>query len=324
MLNRTTVNMEVPRELVEQMQEFMAQLHVSQPMGVTHHENIDQDGTIPWVEEVTAVMNHRVRNDQWEFRLRFASGNEWIPDDRCNCPDLIGMYLTSKKIKTIHLFCRVSTKEQTSCESTSLPIQESRLREAAELLNSDARLVVHKINGSAYQRIPPQLMEVGDLTYRGDTIMVWRVDRLSRNIVDYLSWLEGLNDRGVNIMAHQEKLSYNKNKLEFIQLIINAQKESEILASRIKSSYEHRRERGDEAVGSLPWGKQYHRILSTDGRQTVRKVVVDNPKEIMITRKIKSSRAAYGSLADKLNRDGNFKRGHRWSAMMVKRIKEVE
>jgi DNA invertase Pin-like site-specific DNA recombinase len=89
------------------------------------------------------------------------------------------------------LFCRVSTKEQTSCESTSLPLQEARLREAAELLNSDARLVIHKISGSAYQRIPPQLVEVGEMTSSGDTIMVWRVDRLSRNIVDYLSWLEG-------------------------------------------------------------------------------------------------------------------------------------
>ena len=319
-----TVNMEVPEELADQIQQFMAQLQVGQPMDVTGNEDVDEDGTIPWVEEVTEVMNHRVRRGKWEFRLRFPSGIEWIPEDRCACPDLIAAYLARKNIKTIHLFSRVSTKEQTSCESTSLPLQEARLREAAELLNSDARLVVHKISGSAYQRIPPPLVEVGEMTSSGDTIMVWRVDRLSRNIVDYLSWLEDLNDRGVNIVAHQEKLSYRANKLDFIQGIVNAQKEAEILGSRIKNSYDHRRERGDEAVGRLPWGKKYHRILNGDGTQTLRKVVVDDPQEIMITRRIKSSRATPGSLADKLNREGKFKRGRRWSAIMVKRIKEMD
>ncbi len=322
MPRRTTVNMEVPEELSDQIHQFMAQLQVSEPMEVT--ENEDEDGTIPWVEEVTDVMNHRIRQGKWEFRLRFPSGIEWIPEDRCACPDLITAYLARKNIKTIHLVCRVSTKEQTSCESTSLPLQEARLREAAEVLDSNSRLVVHKISDSAYQRIPPKLVEVGEMTSSGDTIMVWRVDRLSRNIVDYLSWLEGLNNRGVNIVAHQEKLSYRMNKLDFIQGIVNAQKEAEILGSRIKNSYDHRRERGDEAVGRLPWGKKYHRILNGDGTQTLRKVVVDDPQEIMITRRIKSSRAAPGSLADKLNMEGKFKRGRKWSAMMIKRIKEMD
>ena len=319
-----TVNMEVPQELADQMQQFMAQLQIGQPMEVTGTKDVDENGTIPWVEEVTEVMNHRVRQGKWEFRLRFPSGIEWIPEDRCACPELISSYLARKNIKTIHLFCRVSTKEQTSCEATSLPLQEARLREAAKLLNSDSRMVVHQISGSAYQNIPPQLLQVGEMTSRGDTIMVWRVDRLSRNIVNYLGWLEGLNDRGVNILAHQEKLSYRANKLDFIQGIVNAQKEAEILGSRIKNSYEHRRERGDEAVGRLPWGKKYHRILNGDGTRTVRKVVVDDPQEIMLTRRIKSSRALPGSLADSLNREGKFKRGRRWSAIMVKRIREQD
>lgn len=319
----TTINMKVPEELADQIQNYMEQLQVAQPMDVINND-VDDDGTIPWVEEVLAVVNHRIKNNKWEFRLKFASGIEWIPQDRCACSDLINTYLVKKNIKTTHLFCRVSTKEQTSCESTSLPLQESRLQESAENLNSDNRIVVHKISGSAYQNVPSKLIEVGETVSRGDTIMVWRIDRLSRNIVEYLSWLEDLNNRGVNIVAHQEKLNYRSNKLEFIEHIVNAQKEAELLGSRIKNSYEYRRERGDEAVGRLPWGKKYHRILSSDGSQTLRKVVVDNPEEIMITRKIKSSRANYGSLADKLNREGKFKRNKRWTAMMIKRIKEMK
>lgn len=277
------VNMEVPEELADQIQRYMTQLQVT---GNVPEPEVTEDGTIPWVEEVQRVLNHRIKQEKWEFQLKFASGTEWVPQEKCDCPDLIQAYLGRKKIKTTHLFCRVSTKEQTSCESTSLPLQEAKLREAAGSGTTN-RIVVHKISGSAYQRIPPQLRDVGDGALGGDTIMVWRVDRLSRNIVDYLAWLEDLNKRGVNIVAHQEDLSYSHNKLDFIQGIVNAQREAEILGSRIRSSYDHRRDRGDEAVGRLPWGKKYQRILSVDGTSTVRKVVVDNTEEIALTMRIK-------------------------------------
>ena len=181
---KKTINMQVPEELADQIQNYMQQLQVAHPMDVIH-QDVDEDGTIPWVEEVLAVLNHRIKNNKWEFRLKFSSGIEWIPQDRCACSDLINAYLVKKNIKTTHLFCRVSTKEQTSCESTSLPLQESKLQEAAENLNSDNRIVVHKISGSAYQNIPSKLIEVGETVSQGDTIMVWRIDRLSRNIVEY-------------------------------------------------------------------------------------------------------------------------------------------
>lgn len=313
------VNMEVPEELADQIQRYMLQLQVTSSS--TSTDEVADDGTIPWVEQVQSVRNHRIKQGNWEFQLKFASGVEWIPQDKCDCPDMISAYLKRKNIKTTHLFCRVSTKEQTSCASTSLPLQESKLREA--VTDTTNRIVVHKISGSAYQRIPPQLMAVGEEVMEGDTIMVWRVDRLSRNIVNYLSWLEDLNTRGVNIVAFQEDLSYSHNKLDFIHGIVNAQKEAEILGSRIRGSYEHRRDRGDEAVGRLPWGKKYHRILSEDGLSTVRKLVVDNTEEIALTMRIRLSRARLGSLSDKLNREGKFKRGRRWSPLMIKRIKEI-
>ena len=317
-----TVNMEVPEELADQLQTYIQQLQVTTVTATRSPQvEVADDGTIPWVEEVQRVLNHRVKSDGWEFHLQFASGKEWIPQDRCNCTDIISTYLAKKNIKTTHLFCRVSTKEQTSCASTSLPMQESKLKEAVS--DTTNRIVVHKISGSAYKRIPPQLMEVGENALEGDTILVWRVDRLSRNIVEYLSWMEDLNERGINVVAHQEKLSYRNQKLEFIQLIVDAQKEAEILGSRIKGSYEHRRDRGDEVVGNLPWGKKYHRILSDDGTNTLRKIVVDNKEELALTKKIKSSRAHWPSLADKLNRDGIFKRGRRWSPGMIRKIKET-
>ena len=178
------VNMEVPEKLADQIQRYMTQLQVT---GNVPEPEVAEDGTIPWVEEVQRVLKHRIKQNKWEFQLKFASGTEWVPQEKCDCPALIKAYLGRKKINTTHLFCRVSTKEQTSCESTSLPLQEAKLREA---VGSGAnRIVVYKISSSAYKRIPPQLPEVGDGALRGDTIMVWRVDRLSRNIVDYLVWL---------------------------------------------------------------------------------------------------------------------------------------
>ena len=46
MPRRNTVNMEVPEELADQIQQFMAQLQVGQPMDMTGNEDVDEDGTI--------------------------------------------------------------------------------------------------------------------------------------------------------------------------------------------------------------------------------------------------------------------------------------
>ena len=165
------------------------------------------------------------------------------------------------------------------------------------------------------------LKYVGNCANKGDSMWVWRVDRLSRNIVTYLEWLENLHKKGVEINAYSEKLNYGSNKLDFIQKIVDAQKESHAIGQRVRLSYKRKRERGDEAIGGLPYGKKYQRIMNVDNTKILRKVVRINTEENKIIQFIRSNRMNDHKMVDHLNKKGITKRGRKWTVGMVKRMR---
>ena len=133
--------------------------------------------------------------------------------------------------------------------------------------------------------------------------------------------MEDLNDRNVILYSHHENISYSKNKLEFLQAVLDAQKEAALLGERIKMSYRMKKERGDEKVGSLPYGKKYHRILRPDGG-TLKKTVIDNPEEMVIIDRIMACDYRFSAdVADELNSEGIKKRGRPWTRMSVVRLR---
>ena len=285
----------VPDHLLDQVMSFMSQLDVQE------------------TDDIVMTSN--------EPKL----GVDWVNENNCNCENKIAEYLEGKGVRTHYILCRVSTKEQARENSTSLQGQEQELRAAiADIVptqHSPLRIRVSNIRGSAYKSIPAIMKRIGKAARAGDSIWVWRVDRLSRNIVQYLSWLEDLNNRGVEIYAKSEKLHYRANKIAFIQAILDAQKESAAIGERVKLAYKRKRARGDERVGSLPYGKRYRNILAANGKKIIRKVVENNPAEISILNTIKQAKNKElpNITANKLNRSRKFKKGKRWTASMVKR-----
>lgn len=282
----------------------------------------------PQEAEVDAVTNHRVtRTGVWSFRIRWRGygpeHDEWVKDEDCNCEGKIAEYMAQVGLNTIYCFCRVSSKNQSGVGHVSLPAQARRLvREArARYGNTGVRIKVFKITGSAYARMPPKLVQIGEAANANDVIMVYRADRLSRNIILYLSWMEELSERGVRVFATDDNLWYHrgldqKDKLDFIQAVVNAHKESAVLSRRILASVEERKARGDEAIGGLPYGQMYHR--APDGHL----VVVNNQYEQAVIARIRREQNADGQMAAQLNREGNRKRGRKWNAGMVKRLRQ--
>ena len=314
------VTIQVPQELLGDLQAYLAQLQVmSAPAPAPALAPVELESM---VAQVRQVINHRINADGvWSFNIMFTDkSTEWVVDDKCDCELKIGEYMASRKLRTAHLFCRVSTKDQASSTSTSLATQETELRSA--VVGGEQRIRVHKLSESAYKRMPHKLSDLGTTAVGGDSIYVWRVDRLSRNICTTLSWVEDLDARGVHLVAHSEGLTYRDNKLAFIQSILDAQKEAALLGQRVKMSYKHKRDRGDEAVGGLPWGKKYHRIMSNNGLNTKCKVVVDNPAELILKTRIKCSNECPTLLAHTLNMEGLTKRGRKWSVSMIKTIRK--
>lgn len=273
--------------------------------------------------EITGIYNHRITSDgKWQFQVGWKGFNtrDWVDDEDCNCENSISLYLRDKGISTAYLFCRVSTPGQASSVSISLDAQEAELRAAVADMKEYNRVRVYSISQSAYRDIPRVLQRIGEACLPQDAIFFWRVDRLSRNIVKYLSWLEDLNNRNVMLYSHQEKLSYSDKKLSFLQAVLDAQKDSALIGERIKLAYRRKRVRGDERIGRLPYGKKYHRVLDEYGN-TSRMIVVNNPDEQAIIDRIKSSSKNASLLAKEFNNIGIHNKNKKWTSGMIRRIR---
>jgi len=291
------------------------------------HDNESSTDSVNTKEdfEVEMVCDHRINKDGiWQFQVYFKgypNSSYWIDDSDCNCEKPIKSYFETLKgqIKTIYCLCRVSTKNQTGPLHVSLEAQERRLVLTAREKFGNSHLVrikILKINASAYYGIPSVLQSIGDCASCGDAILTYRVDRLSRNIVKYLSFLEELNERGVLLFAQDENIWYKENKLDFIQGILDAHKESFIIGKRVKLALENRKLRGDEVFGKLPYGYKSQR---DDKSKKVFKV--ENSDEQNVILRIKNELAkdySYKDIANQLNIDGIKKRGRKWTAEMVK------
>lgn len=231
--------------------------------------------------EVLRVRDHAFANGKYRFLIEFKGypdRQDWsfVDDDECFCESAIQDYFRSRgmRINTVHCFARVSTKGQSGPMHVSLETQERRIKETARAKwGANIRIKMHKISCSAYKGIPTQLEQITENMVAGDILAVYRIDRLSRNIVKFLSYLEDLDQKGIRIFSCEEGIWYNNNRLDFIQGIVNANRESEMLGRRVRESVKFRRERGDY-IGTAPFG--YKKIRD---EATGRVLLVSNIEE---------------------------------------------
>ncbi len=318
-VNNNCVNISVPMDMLEKVTNYMNVLNVDSAAS-SGQENVDEDYKI---NEVVGVCGYREKDDGCEFQLKWKGGGcSWVADEDCTCEFLINKYLHSIGIRTYYLVCRVSTKEQTGDTHTSLEAQEAEIRNYIAMNDMDytTRVKVVKISASAYKSIPRELEIIAEACSMDDSIYIYRADRLSRNIVKYLEWLEYFEGVGVKVVAVSEGLTYRDNKLEFIKAVVSAQEESELIGKRVKLSYKHRRERGDTHVGALPYGKKY-KVIRHNGK-IVRKCVTEHHYETEIISFIKNSRTDCKTLMHDLNAKNIKKRGRVWTLKMVQSVKK--
>ena len=95
-------------------------------------------------------------------------------------------------------YARVSTGLQ------NLNLQEDRLNQyGCEKIFSD------HISGSKSKR--PGLDKAIEFARSGDTIVVWRLDRLGRNMADLITLVNELNERGVSFHSLEENITMDKS-----------------------------------------------------------------------------------------------------------------
>jgi DNA invertase Pin-like site-specific DNA recombinase len=158
-------------------------------------------------------------------------------------------------------YARVSTHEQ------SLDLQKDALETAGcEEIYED------KVSGVVADR--PGLDTVKQILRKGDTLVVWRLDRLGRSLKDLMEWMNFLDSKNVGLKSIQESIdtTTTTGKLVFHIFGALAEFERNLIRERTKAGLAAARARG--RLGGRP--------KSLD--ENKRKVVVDlyNKKELMV------------------------------------------
>jgi len=135
-------------------------------------------------------------------------------------------------------YARVSTSDQ----SLNLQI-DALLKEGIEKKN----IHTDKISSTAKER--KSLNKLWDFAREGDTIVVWKLDRLARSLIHFTKLMNGLEEKGVKFKSITEPFIDTTKESSHSRFLVNmfaalAQLERDIIVERTKAGLESARIRG--------------------------------------------------------------------------------
>jgi DNA invertase Pin-like site-specific DNA recombinase len=137
------------------------------------------------------------------------------------------------------------------------------------------KIFTDTISGTVSQR--PGLTKIKEILRRGDTLVVWRLDRLGRSLKDLIDWMNYLDTEGVALKSLQESIdtSTATGKLVFHVFGALAEFERNLILERTQAGLSAARARG--RLGGRPKTldddkKQVVIDLYNERKQTVKKI----------------------------------------------------
>lgn len=178
-----------------------------------------------------------------------------------------------KKLNVAYL--RVSTEAQT--EKYGLDVQKQKILEYCEKnkIKIDKWYIDGGYSGSKLDR--PDMQALLDDSERGliDTVYIYKLDRMSRDVIDTLNLLHRVLPKyGVKVVSMTEDLRF-ENPMDKVMIGVNAimgQYEREVIYMRTRAGMKERVKKGLwPGGGMVPWGYYYDRndgILHPDPEQS--------------------------------------------------------
>lgn len=129
-------------------------------------------------------------------------------------------------------YARVSTREQ------NLDLQMDALRDL-----KCSRIFFEKTSGVKGR---PELGKVLEYVRKGDTLVIWKLDRLGRSLLDLVTIINKLSEKGVNFVSIKDNIDTNTitGRFLFGLFATLAQFEREIIIQRTHAGLQAARERG--------------------------------------------------------------------------------
>ncbi|MFD3000404.1 recombinase family protein [Pontibacter toksunensis] len=129
-------------------------------------------------------------------------------------------------------------------------LQKEDLQHDALALAGCEKIFTDKISGTVFER--PALTKVKEILRKGDTLVVWRLDRLGRSLKDLIEWMNYLESEGIALKSLQENIdtSTATGRLIFHIFASMAEFERNLIKERTVAGLSAARARG--RVGGRP------------------------------------------------------------------------
>lgn len=140
-------------------------------------------------------------------------------------------------------YARVSTRDQ------NLDLQLDALRKAG---CTDTYIYKEEISGATRER--PQLQKLREQLREGDVVVVWKLDRLGRSLVDLVHLVTEIQGKGAGLLSLNDNIDTTtpQGKLTFHIFAAIAEFEREIIRERTNAGLTSARARGRK--GGRPLG----------------------------------------------------------------------
>lgn len=211
-------------------------------------------------------------------------------------------------------YVRVSTEKQADF-GVSLEAQAEKVRAMAVVQGAELTEVIIDAGESAKSLNRPgmeRLLALVD-SHDVDTVIIAKLDRLTRSVKDLAELLERFNRRGVSLVSVADALDTRSaaGRLVLNIMVSVSQWEREAIGERTRDAMHHKRANG-ERIGTVPFGFQ----MAADGLH-----LEANPAEQDILSRIRELKAAGCStrrIAESLNAEGfTTRRGTAWRFQYV-------
>ena len=167
-------------------------------------------------------------------------------------PDRTGVFGQGAKALRVGLYARVSTHDQ-----KTLPLQLSAMRDYAKKRSWTVAVEVKDVGSGATTR--PQREKLIEAARRReiDLVLVWRLDRWGRSLVDLVNTLQELNALDVGFVSLCEALDLTtpNGRALAAMLAVFAEFERDILRNRVKAGIDQARKDGKPHGRPMTAGK---------------------------------------------------------------------
>ena len=166
-----------------------------------------------------------------------------------------------KRLK-VAIYIRVSTRYQV--DKDSLIVQRRELIAYAEMVLGITEYVVFEDPGYSakntdrpdYQRMMDRL-RTGEFTH----LLVWKIDRISRNLLDFASMYQELKDLGIAFVSKNEQFDTSNAVGEAMLkiILVFAELERQMTSERVTAVMLSRANNGQWNGGRIPYGYSYNK-----------------------------------------------------------------